>query len=157
MPLFKEQIKAGGPVIITDPDMTRFVMSISKAVDLVLKAAEVARGGEIFIFKMPALCIGDLAEVMVEELAPRYKYDPKSIKVEISGKRAGEKIYEELLTEDEAINAFETEDMFIITQAGERRVPKKRAAKEYRSDRDTILLTKEEIKELLRENLPQLL
>lgn len=157
VPLFKEQIKAGGPVIITDPDMTRFVMSISKAVDLVLKAAEVARGGEIFIFKMPALCIGDLAEVMVEELAPRYKYAPKSIKVEISGKRAGEKICEELLTEDEAINAFETEDMFIITQAGERRVPKKRAAKEYRSDRDTILLTKEEIKELLRENLPQLL
>lgn len=155
VPLFKEQIKAGGPVIITDPDMTRFVMSISKAVDLVLKAAEIARGGEIFIFKMPALRIGDLAEVMVEELAPRRGYGSETIKVEISGKRAGEKIYEELLTEDEAMNASETKDMFIITQAAEKQESQKISAREYRSDKGAILLTKEEIKEMLRENLPQ--
>jgi len=150
-PLFREQIKGGGSVAITDPDMTRFVISIPKAVDLVLRAAEIAQGGEVFIFKMPALRISDLAEAMIEELAPHYGYEPKSIKVEISGKRAGEKIYEELLNEDEAMNASETKDMFII-QAAEKREGKKILAKEYRSDREAILLTKEEIKEMLKEN-----
>lgn len=154
VPLFREQIKRGGPVVITDPNMTRFVMSIPRAVDLVLKAAEIAQGGEIFIFKMPAVRIGDLAEAMIGELAPHYGYDPKSIKMEISGKRAGEKIYEELLTDDEAMNTSEMEDMFVITQAGEKQESKKISTNEYRSDRDVILLTKKEIREMLREILP---
>jgi UDP-N-acetylglucosamine 4,6-dehydratase len=155
MPSFREQIRKSGPVTLTGPDMTRFVMSIPKAVELVLKAAEIARGGEIFIFKMPALRIGDLAEVMIEELAPHYGYDPKSIKREISGRRAGEKIYEELLTADEAINASETEDMFIITPAAKNQESKRISAKEYRSDQDGILLAKEEIKEIFRKSSPQ--
>ena len=154
VPLFREQIRRGGPVMITDPDMTRFVMSIPRAVDLVLRATEIAQGGEIFIFKMPALRIGDLAEAMIEELAPQYGYDPKAIRLEISGKRAGEKIYEELLTADEAINASETEDMFIITPAAKNQENKRISAKEYRSDQDGILLAKEEIKEILRESSP---
>jgi UDP-N-acetylglucosamine 4,6-dehydratase len=157
IPSFREQIRKGGPVTVTDPDMTRFVMSISKAVDLVLKAADIAQEGEIFIFKMPALRIGDLAEAMVDELAPQYGYNPESIKVEISGKRAGEKIYEELLSADEAINASETEDMFIITPAAKTQERKWISAKEYRSDQDGILLAKEEIKEILRESSHQLL
>jgi UDP-N-acetylglucosamine 4,6-dehydratase len=155
VPSFREQIRKGGPVTITDPDMTRFVMSIAKAVELVLEAAGIAQEGEIFIFKMPALRIGDLAEAMIEELAPQYGYAPESIKVEITGKRAGEKIYEELLTADEAINASETEDMFIITPAAGNRESKRISGKEYRSDQGGILLTKEEIKQILRENLPQ--
>jgi len=155
VPLFREQIKRRGPVTITDPDMTRFVMSIPRAVDLVLKAAEIARGGEIFIFKMRALHIRDLAEVMIEELAPHYGYAPESIRIEISGKRAGEKIYEELLTADEAMNASETEDMFIIAPAAKNQESKRISAKEYRSDQDGILLAKEEIKEILRGSSPQ--
>jgi len=155
MPSFREQIIKGGPVTLTEPNMTRFVMSIPKAVELVLKAAEIARVGEIFIFKMPALRIGDLAEAMIDELAPQYGYNPESIKVEISGKRAGEKIYEELLTADEAINASETEDMFIITPPIKNQESKRILAKEYRSDQDGILLAKEEIKEILRESSPQ--
>ena len=156
VPLFKEQIRRGGPVMITDPDMTRFVMSIPKAADLVLRATEIAQGGEIFIFKMPALRIGDLAEAMIEELAPRYGYNPESSRVEISGKRAGEKIYEELMTEDEAMRASENDDMFIITEAAKNRESKKMLANQYRYNRDAILLTREEIKGLLRDVLPQL-
>jgi len=155
MPSFREQIRKGGPVTLTEPNMTRFVMSIPKAVELVLKAAEIARVGEIFIFKMPALRIGDLAEAMIDELAPQYGYNPESIKVEISGKRAGEKIYEELLTADESINASVTEDMFIIIPAAENQESKRISAKEYRSDQDGILLAREEIKEILRESSPQ--
>jgi UDP-N-acetylglucosamine 4,6-dehydratase/5-epimerase len=155
IPSFREQIRKGGPVTLTDSDMTRFVMTIPKAVDLVLKAAEIARGGEIFIFKMRALRISDLAEEMINGLALQCGYNPESIKVQISGKRAGEKIYEELLTADEAINASETEDMFIITPAAKKQESKRISAKEYRSDQDGILLAKEEIKEILRESSPQ--
>ncbi|MGB5926287.1 MAG: UDP-N-acetylglucosamine 4,6-dehydratase family protein [Dehalococcoidia bacterium] len=155
VPLFQTQIEKGGPVTLTEPNMTRFVMSIPKAVELVLKAAEIAQGGEIFIFKMPAFRIGDLAKAMIEELAPQYGYNPESIKVEITGKRAGEKMYEELLTADEAMNASETEDMFIITPAAKNQESKRISAKEYRSDQDGILLATEEIKEILRKSLPQ--
>jgi UDP-N-acetylglucosamine 4,6-dehydratase len=155
VPLFREQIRKGGPVIVTDPDMTRFVMSIPKAVELVLEAAGMARGGETFIFKMRALRTGDLAEAMIEELAPQYGYDPKSVKVEISGRRAGEKVYEELLTEDEAMNVSETEDMFIVTPAAKERQRNGVSTKKYRSDRDAVLSTREEIKEIVKESLPQ--
>lgn len=155
VPLFQTQIEKGGPVTLTDSDMTRFVMSIPRAVDLVFTAAEIARGGEVFVFKMPALRIGDLVEAMVEELAPQYGYNPESIKVEISGRRAGEKIYEELLTADEAMNASETEDMFIITPAAKNQERKMIAAKKYRSNQDEILLAKEEIKKILRGSSPQ--
>ena len=78
------------------------------------KATELAQGGEIFIFKMDAIRIPDLAEVMIEELAPKYGYSPDVIKEEIIGTKPGEKLYEELMTEDEAKRALETEDMFIL-------------------------------------------
>jgi UDP-N-acetylglucosamine 4,6-dehydratase len=152
IPLFQNQIARGGPLTLTDMHMTRFVMSIPRAVDLVFKAAEMARRGEIFILKMPALRISDLAKAMIDELAPRYGYRPESIKVKVSGKRAGEKMYEELLTADEAMNARETRDMFVITPAAKSKGSKKTSAEEYRSDQDGILLGKEEIKEILRGN-----
>jgi FlaA1/EpsC-like NDP-sugar epimerase len=114
IPLFKKQIQKGGPITITDPNMLRFVMSIEKAIDLVLKCAKLAKGGEIFIFKMPTLRIGDLAEVMIAKLAPKYGHNPGDIKIEIVGKRNGEKSYEDLMTEDEALHSYETEDMFVI-------------------------------------------
>ena len=114
IPLFKQQIKAGGPVTITDHGMTRFMMSMSQAVELVFQSAEMALGGEVFIFKMPTVNISDLAEVLVEELAPRYGRRVEDISVEIIGTKPGEKMYEELMTEDEASRSLEREDMFII-------------------------------------------
>ena len=151
LPLFRKQIEQGGPVMITDPNMTRFVMSISRAVDLVLKAAEMAEGGEIFILKMPAVRIGDLAEAMIEELAPKYGHDPTKIPVEIINARAGEKIYEELMTEDESKKASEIDDMFVILPSltEEQLRARKVAIKNYASNGQN-LLTKEEIKTLLR-------
>ena len=114
VPLFKKQIQNGGFITITDPEMTRFMMKIPKAVELVLKAAEMAVGGEIFIFKMDAVRMRDLAEVMIEELAQRYGYDPGEMRIDIIGKRAGEKVYEELMTPDEAERAYENEEMFVV-------------------------------------------
>jgi len=108
VPLFKQQIENGGPITITDPDMTRFTMSIPDAVDLVLKATTMAKGGEIFILKMPALKIIDLADAMLEIA------NKKSIQKIFIGARVGEKLYEELLTEEEAKNAYENDEMFVV-------------------------------------------
>lgn len=114
IPLFIQQINSGGPVTITDKRMTRFMMSMSQAVDLVFRSAEMAQGGEVFIFKMPTVNITDLANVLIEELAPQYGHRVEDISVEIIGIKPGEKMYEELMTEDEASRSLEREDMFII-------------------------------------------
>jgi len=114
IPLFKKQISSGGPLTLTDPEMTRFMMSIPKAVDLVLKAAEMAAGGEIFILKMPVLRMGDLAEATIKTWAPTYGYNTNQIQIKTIGKRPGEKLYEALMTEEEAENAYENKEMFIV-------------------------------------------
>lgn len=114
LPVFAKQIRDGGPVTVTDSKITRFVMTIQRSVELVLNATQMARGGETFIFKMPAMRIGDLAEAMIRELAPEYGHRPSDIKTKIIGIRPGEKFHEELMTEEESVWARETEDMFIV-------------------------------------------
>jgi len=114
IPLFLLQIKSGGPVTITDQNMTRFMMSMSQAVELVISSLEMSQGGEVFIFKMPVIKISDLAEVLIENLAKQYGYRKEDISIEIIGTKPGEKMYEELMTEDEASRSLEREDMFII-------------------------------------------
>lgn len=113
IPLFKKQIKNGGPVTVTEPDMTRFFMKIPKAVDLVLNAGVLTNGGEIFIFKMPTIRIGDLAEATVEHYAKKYGYKPTEIKIKKIGKRPGEKMHEELMNDLDAENTYENDEMFI--------------------------------------------
>ena len=160
IPLFRKQIKNSGPLTITDPNMTRFMMSIPKAVELVLKAVEMAEGGEIFVLKMPVLRISDLAETMIQELAPKYEYDPTEIKIKIIGKRTGEKFYEELMTDDEAENAYEDEEMFVILPQTfdimgklSYKLPDnfKKAQKREYSSKGVKLLTKKEIRSLLKQ------
>lgn len=160
IPLFRNQIKNGGPVTITDPDMTRFIMSIPKAVSLVLSAAQIAEGGELFILKMPVVRIGDLAEVITDKLSQRYGFKPGDIKMESIGKRHGEKIYEELMTEDEALNAYEDNKMFVVMpqQIGNldeesSSLPErfKKTKKEVYSSKDENLLHRKEIYSLLDE------
>jgi FlaA1/EpsC-like NDP-sugar epimerase len=111
--IFKEQIKNGGPVTITDNNMSRFVMSVEESARLVTKACLVALGGEVFITKMTALSILDLADVMINELAPKHGHKPEDIKKVEIGIKPGEKIYEELMTEEEVSRSLELEDMFV--------------------------------------------
>lgn len=113
VPIFEQQIKQGGAVTLTDKRMTRFVMGMEQAVRLVLYAAEIAVGGELFVLRMPALKIADLASVMIENLAPKYGFQPERIKTKSVGARSGEKLFEELLIEDELLNAFEDEDLVV--------------------------------------------
>ena len=117
VPVFARQIAAGGPLTLTDPRMTRFIMTTDQAADLILRAAFLARGGEVFVSKMPATRIPDLARVMVEELAPAYGYDPAKLEIQEIGAKPGEKLYEELLTEDEAGHSLELNDLFVTVPA----------------------------------------
>jgi UDP-N-acetylglucosamine 4,6-dehydratase/5-epimerase len=112
--LFASQIAAGGPVTMTDPAMTRFVMSTDRAVELCLQAASVARGGEVFVFKMPVARLGDLVTAAIEAFAPAYGRDPASIGVTSISARPGEKAYEELMTEDESRRAIDIGEMFAV-------------------------------------------
>ncbi len=117
IPVFCDQIRRGGPVTVTDPEMSRFIMSIEEAVHLILNAGELSRGGEVFVTKMPAIRIGDLAEVMIRELAPVHGRRPEDIQIQIIGHKAGEKMYEELMNIEETRRSWELERYFIILPA----------------------------------------
>ncbi|MBW1741794.1 MAG: polysaccharide biosynthesis protein, partial [Deltaproteobacteria bacterium] len=117
IPLFREQIRQGGPVTITDRDMSRFIMSIPQAVKLVIDSARLARGGEVFVTKMPAIRIQDLADVMIRELAPRYGHSPEDISITYIGSKPGEKLYEELMNHEEVRRSIELEHYFVVLPA----------------------------------------
>ncbi|ABW67108.1 SDR family NAD(P)-dependent oxidoreductase [Desulfosudis oleivorans] len=117
IPIFREQIRKGGPVTLTDPDMTRFIMSIRQAVQLVIDSADIARGGEVFVTKMPVIRIEDLARVMIDDLAPRYGHDPAAVTTEVIGTKAGEKLYEELMTDEETRRSLELARYFVVRPA----------------------------------------
>lgn len=117
IPLFRRQIAAGGPVTITHQSMTRFIMTLEAAVGLVLQSVFLARGGEVFVTKMPVVRIPDLARVMIDELAPGYGFDPSRIEVTFIGHKAGEKMYEELMNEEEIRRTIEVERYFVVTPA----------------------------------------
>ena len=92
-------------------------MSIEEAVRLVIESAYLARGGEVFITKMPVIRIQDLAEVMIEELASVYGHSAEKIKIEIIGTKPGEKMYEELMNVEETRRAWELKRYFVVLPA----------------------------------------
>lgn len=98
IPLFVDLIKAGKPLTVTDPEMTRFLMSLEDSVDLVLHAFEHAKQGDIFVQKAPASTVGDLAQAMKDLFAVN---NP----IQIIGTRHGEKLYESLLSREEMARA----------------------------------------------------
>jgi FlaA1/EpsC-like NDP-sugar epimerase len=117
LPLFKRQIAQGGPVTLTDRQMTRFIMTLQDAVRLVMESTTLARGGEVFVTKMAVVRIEELARVMIEELAPRYGYAPNNIELQMIGSKPGEKLYEELMNEEEIRRTVELPRYFVVLPA----------------------------------------
>lgn len=117
VPRFLDQLENGRPLTVTAREMTRFMMSIEESVALVIKSMVLMQGGEVFVTQMPVIGIGDLADVLIEELAPRYGHNAKSYAVSITGPRPGEKYYEELTTEEEIARSWEFEDLIVVLPA----------------------------------------
>ena len=150
IPLLIEQIKNGQPLTVTDPNMTRFLMSLDEAVNLVLYAFKNANSGDIFVQKSPSCYIGDLAKALKE----LFNVDNE---IKIIGIRHGEKMYEVLLTKEEAARAIDEGNYYRIPSDNrdlnyekylEKGSPKITLATEYNSN-NTKILTVNEIKEKL--------
>ena len=107
IPLWIDQIKAGNPITITEPSMTRFIMSLDEAVDLVLFAFENGTSGDILVQKAPACTIEVLAKAVTELFDPGHE-------IKVIGIRHGEKLYETLLTNEECANALDLGDFYRV-------------------------------------------
>jgi UDP-glucose 4-epimerase len=105
IPLFHDQIRTGGPITITVKEMTRFLISLNEAVDIIFKAIEEANPGETYIPKAPSSYIYDVAKALIGE---------RQIKIEFTGIRPGEKIHEILISEEEGNRAYDRGDYYVI-------------------------------------------
>jgi FlaA1/EpsC-like NDP-sugar epimerase len=117
VPIFANQILNGEPINITDSRMSRFVMTVREAANLVLEAAMRACGGEVLVTKMPVLRIIDLARALIMVLAPKAGFDPVKYPIKYIGAKPGEKLYEELMTQEEVSRTRELPNMFAILPA----------------------------------------
>jgi FlaA1/EpsC-like NDP-sugar epimerase len=153
--MIREQKK----VTITDLNMTRFVMTIPEAAKLVLKAAEISKGGETFILKMTSVKLCDLIDAILELTSKKYGINIQEIDRKIIGLRPGEKIHEDLITETEWARTVETDEIYVIISP----IDKTKTIENYKNlgwkkpqthsynSRDVKLLTKEEIISLLEQ------
>jgi len=159
-PLFVKQIRAGDSITLTDPEMMRFFMSMKEAAQLVLKAVQMTKESEIFVFKMPAVKMSDavdaLQEIMVED-----RLAGKKSPIRIIGAKEGERRHEKLLTIDESEHALETKELYIIrpnfSVISVKKIPDisysgatKAQCVEYGTDK-CPQITRGELKKLLRE------
>ena len=110
IPLWIDQIRAGKPITITDPTMTRFIMSLDEAVDLVLFAFEHGESGDILVQKAPACTIETQAKAVIELFDPE-----KKTEIKVIGIRHGEKMYETLLTNEECARAVDMGDFYRVS------------------------------------------
>src|SRR3989344_2515868 len=148
VPLFKEKLEKKEPIPITDPNMTRFLITLEDAMDLIFTATMEGKGREIFVKKMPVCNISDLAQVLIEE-----NTHDKNYPIETVGLRQGEQLYETLVSEEELRRAKESQKYFIIYPYGISGLPQVRSKiKEYRTDLISKRMSKKEIKELLKES-----
>jgi FlaA1/EpsC-like NDP-sugar epimerase len=154
--IWKKQLKEGKRITVTDPNMTRFFMSIPQSVDLILAASYYAENGEAFILKMPSVKIGTLAEAFLELMGYPFDY------YQVIGIRPGEKMHEELLLESETEILLENDKFFL-------RLPLQRTSneisryeeigfiksknKEFKSNNPKLLLNKQSVKKVLKKTI----
>jgi UDP-N-acetylglucosamine 4,6-dehydratase/5-epimerase len=109
VPVFRQQIADGGPVTVTHPEMSRFFMTARQSVQLILSALVSALGGEVFVPKMNAIRIGDLASTMIQLFGKGRPIESKTI-----GLRPGEKMYEDLISEEELPRCLQTDRLLVV-------------------------------------------
>ncbi|AWZ49124.1 polysaccharide biosynthesis protein [Hathewaya limosa] len=149
IPLFKKQIAHGGPVTVTHPEINRFFMTIPEAAQLVIQAAAMAQGGEIFVLDMGTpVKIADLAKDLIELSGFRPNED---IKIEYTGLRPGEKLYEELLMDKKALNSTKHRKIFVEKPMEHDLEFVEKSIEEFRN---AFYYSDEEIMKLVEEKVP---
>ena len=141
VPLFIEQVQNGLPITITDPGMTRFLMTVNEAVDLVAQAFSMGDNGDLLVKKSSACTTGDLAKAVC-----RFMDLPEDYPTEIMGIRAGEKMHESLLTEEEAEMAVVKGDYIVVSR---KRDAVSKIEAQYKSDL-APRMTEDQVLELIR-------
>lgn len=141
--VFREQAKKKKKLTVTDPEMTRFIMSIKEAVRFILRASEIGKGGEVFILRMPALRLIDLVEAI----------SGSKKNIDVVGRHKIEKVHEILITEEEAVQAYEGQGMIVISPSEHieyyKRLGFKKLEEQIPSSDKATMLTIEQIKKLL--------
>lgn len=114
VPVFLSQLNEGSPLTVTDPSMTRFLMLPEEAADFVINAHERAKGGEVFVKKMPSFSLETLVEAVIEGFADRLSRGPNSVEIDYVGAKPGERFHEKLVSEDEVRFTVESDDLFVL-------------------------------------------
>jgi FlaA1/EpsC-like NDP-sugar epimerase len=116
LPLFQRQLEKGGPITVTHPEVTRYFMTIPEAAQLILQAGELGEGGEIFILEMgPPVKIAQMADELVRLSG---KEPGKDVEIIFTGLREGEKLYEELITQDEGVVGTKHGKILVLNHNG---------------------------------------
>lgn len=115
IPVLIDSLLHGKEIVITDPHVTRFIMRIQDAVELIFKSFNTSVGGEIFVLKMPSFKLGDLADVIVNYIAPHLGIKPKEVCIKTIGLVKGEKKHEKLFGENEIDKVIDMGDFYTIT------------------------------------------
>lgn len=157
IPLFKKQIEESDCITLTDPNMTRFMMTLSQAVQLIMTAGEKAYGGEAFVLKMPVIKLSDLAEVVIEESCKNLNCNSREVDVKTIGLRAGERKFEELMTREESESAYDIGNMYAVMPSiysenikNFYKTFEKADIGSYNSS-DAVTITKEEVRKMLKD------
>jgi UDP-N-acetylglucosamine 4,6-dehydratase/5-epimerase len=152
IPIMIDSVTRNKKLWISQPKVTRFIMKISDATELVLKSSTIAKGGEIFVLKMPAFRLGDMMEAVIQHCCQTYNLNRKDITIESKAMESGEKIDEELINGIEAKNLYELEDMYIISEKRKNVPPnlKKIILNSYNS-KDTKPLSVKQLKKIIDE------
>ena len=159
IPIFIDNLLNNNPIVVTDPNVTRFVMRMSDSIDLIFKATKYALGREIFIFKMDAFKLGDLVDVIKNRIATRLKISKKDLQIKTMGLCPGEKLHEDLIGNLELNNVYELDGMYAIIPKNNNlsKYPNTQKVKLSSYTSNTVkLISKDEIEKIVTEYLQDL-
>jgi FlaA1/EpsC-like NDP-sugar epimerase len=152
IPVFVDNLMNQNQIVVSNPDVTRFLMRIQDAVQLIVKATQYCEGGEVFILQMKAFKLRDLVEVVTQRIAPLLGISASDTNVQIIGLVPGEKLHEDLIDLSELDRVYEIDDMYVVLPR-KRDTHLKKVDLSHYTSKDVELIPKEEIESIIQEYL----